>query len=64
MNPTDELKMEINDLLSFAIPGAEHMPGFGSNGWSGRSTLFGWEQSSFPAGFLTIVYSHLKQKGY
>jgi superfamily II DNA or RNA helicase len=62
LNPTEEIKAELLDLLSYQIPGAEHTQATGK-GWNGRSSLFGWEKSNFPAGFTTLVYSHLRAKG-
>lgn len=60
MNAPHEVLMQLSELLSYEVAGADH----GAGGWSGRSTLFGWEKSSFPAGFLTLVYSELKKGGH
>lgn len=63
LDADDELKLEINDLLSYQVAGAENSSSFKSGDWSGRSTLFNFQRGTFPAGLLTLVYSHLKQTG-
>ena len=41
----DDLKLELSDLLSFQIAGAEHASSFKAGTWSGRSTLFVYDLS-------------------
>lgn len=60
----DDLRLELSDLLSFQIAGAEHSSAFKSGTWSGRSTLFIYDRAMFPAGLIHLVISHLKQKGH
>lgn len=60
----DDVKLELSELLSYQVAGAEHSHAFKSGSWSGRSTLFGWERASFPAGLVNLVVAHLKQKGH
>lgn len=60
----DDVKLELSELLSYQVAGAEHSQAFKSGSWSGRSTLFGWERASFPAGLVNLVVAHLKQKGH
>jgi superfamily II DNA or RNA helicase len=62
LDADDDLKLELNELLSYQVPGAEHN-GLMAGGWSGRSTLFNYQKATFPAGLLTLVYSHLKNSG-
>ncbi|QNK01681.1 DEAD/DEAH box helicase [Dyella telluris] len=59
-----ELKLAVSDLLSYNVAGAEHSQSFQTGGWSGRSTLFSYGTSTFPAGLVSMVYTWLKQKGY
>ncbi len=61
LNANDELKLKLVELLSYAVAGAEHM---GRGDWSGRSTLFSYEKSTFPAGLLSLVVNFLKGEGY
>src|SRR5690606_5874050 len=60
----DDLKMELSELLSYQVAGAEHSVAYKSGSWSGRSTLFSYEKATFPAGFVSLVASYLKQKGH
>ncbi len=64
MECDDDLKLEISELLSYQIPGAEHSAAFKAGSWSGRSTLFGYARATFPAGMITLVASFLTQKGH
>lgn len=61
LDADNELRLKLVELLSYAIPGAEH---FGSSDWSGRSTLFSYEKSTFPAGLLSFVINYLKNQGW
>lgn len=62
MNATDEIKLKLVELLSYAVAGAEHM-GRGSD-FSGRSTLFSYEKGTFPAGLLSVVVTYLQGQGH
>lgn len=64
LDADDDLRLELSELLSFQIAGAEHSASFKSGSWSGRSTLFTYDKAVFPAGLITLVISHLKQKGH
>ncbi|WEU67464.1 DEAD/DEAH box helicase [Xanthomonas phage JGB6] len=64
LDADDDIKLELSELLSFEIAGAEHSSAFKSGSWSGRSTLFTYDRAMFPAGLTTLVVSHLKQKGH
>lgn len=61
MNCDEQTRLGLVELLSYAIPGSEHM-GRGGD-WSGRSTLFSYERGTFPAGLLSLVITHLRQQG-
>jgi superfamily II DNA or RNA helicase len=60
----DDLKLELSELLSYQVAGAEHMPAYKSGSWTGRSTLFSYERGTFPAGLSALVVTHLTQKGH
>lgn len=62
LDADEDLKLELNELLSYQVSGAEHN-GLMAGGWSGRSTLFNYQKATFPTGLLTLVYSHLKNSG-
>ena len=64
LDTDDDLKLELSELLSYQVAGAEHTHAFKAGSWSGRSTLFGYAKATFPAGLVTLVYTHLTQKGY
>lgn len=64
LDADDDLKLELSELLSYQVAGAEHSAAFKSGSWSGRSTLFTYDKGTFPAGLVTLVVSHLKQKGH
>ena len=64
LDTDDALKLELSELLSYQIAGAEHSSAFKSGTWSGRSTLFAYDRAMFPAGLIHLVVSHLKQKGH
>lgn len=64
MDADDDLKMELSELLSYQVAGAEHTAAFKSGSWTGRSTLFSYERGIFPAGLVTLVISYLTQKGH
>ena len=59
-----DLKLELSELLSYQVQGAEHSTAFKSGSWTGRSTLFSYDKGLFPAGLVTLVISHLRQKGH
>lgn len=64
IDPPDDVKMEVQRVLSFQVSGAEHMPAFKSSSWDGRSTFFDYAQCTFPRGFLQYVQSALTRIGY
>lgn len=60
----NDLKLELSELLSYQVAGAEHTAAYKSGSWSGRSTLFSYERAMFPAGLVHLVIQHLSQKGH
>ncbi|WP_217644179.1 DEAD/DEAH box helicase [Sphingomonas sp. NFR04] len=57
----DPTKLALSNAMSFVVEGHEHM---GNGGWDGRSTLFDWSTSKFPAGFVTTAIATLQEAGY
>lgn len=64
VNPTKEIQLEVNRLLSYAVAGSDHMAAFKSGGWNGRSSFFNFSKSSFPRGFVDLVTRGLRQLGH
>lgn len=58
------IKAAVSELLSYAVEGAEFMHAFQSGSWNGRSTFYAWRSSTFPAGFVHLVYSELRKQGH
>jgi superfamily II DNA or RNA helicase len=56
-----QTKLAISDAMSYVVEGHEHM---GVGNWDGRSTLFDWATSKFPAGYVDTVAIVLQQRGY
>lgn len=59
-----QAKLEIQSILSYMVAGHEHMQGFKSGGWDGKSSFFEFASGKFPRGFVTLVQKHLINKGY
>lgn len=59
-----EVKLEVQQILSYKILGAEQTTRFKSSGWDGRSSFLDFRQGTFPAGFVHLVSAHLKRRGY
>lgn len=64
IEPTREMKLETQRVLSYLVAGSEHSAAFKSGGWDGRSSFFDFRTGSFPAGFVHFVSAHLRRKGY
>jgi superfamily II DNA or RNA helicase len=64
IDPTREMKLEAQRILSYRVSGGEHSASFKSGGWDGRSSFFKFREGKFPAGFVHFVAAHMKRKGY
>lgn len=62
--PSRELKLEVQSILSYAVDGAEHSIQFKRGYWDGRSSFLDFKTGVFPAGFVHYVSAHLRRKGY
>lgn len=58
-----EVKMMISEWLSYQVQGFDQMPSSKTRGWDGRSTLFKFKTSTFPAGFVAAIKKNLQKKG-
>lgn len=59
-----DIKYLLSDLLSYKIAGAEMTPKYQAGVWDGRSTFFNFKKSTFPAGMVQMVVSHLQKLGH
>jgi len=63
-DPSREVKLEVQSILSYRIDGAEHSIQFKRGYWDGRSSFLDFKSGVFPAGFIHFVSAHLRRKGY
>ena len=59
--PDEDARVLVQDILSYQVPGAEHMAG---TSWDGVSSMFERKTNQFPAGFVRFVKKRLEKKGY
>lgn len=64
LNPTQEDKIVVQQILTYHVKGYEEMPLYKMGRWDGTSTFFKWDTSTFPAGFLLYLAASLKQRGF
>lgn len=62
--PTKEVKMEVQQILSYMVAGAEQSDAFKQHRWDGRSSFLDYRSGTFPAGFVHLVAAHMKRRGY
>lgn len=62
--PTRDVKLKVQSLLSYKVEGAEHTASFKMGNWDGRSSFFDFRAGTFPAGFVNYVAAHLTHAGY
>jgi superfamily II DNA or RNA helicase len=62
--PSREVKLLLQQTLSYAVAGAEHVTSFKSGHWDGRSSFFEFKSATFPAGFVYFVAARLRHAGY
>jgi superfamily II DNA or RNA helicase len=55
-----DIKLFVSGLLSYEVEGFDQTA---KTGWDGRSSLFSFKTSSFPAGFAPIIVKKLSAKG-
>jgi superfamily II DNA or RNA helicase len=61
---SDQVCLEVSNLLSYLVEGYEHMKAFTSGSWDGKSSFFNWSDNTFPRGFAEMVERKLRGKGY
>jgi superfamily II DNA or RNA helicase len=62
--PSREVKLLVQSILSYQVDGAEHSLRFKSGGWDGRSSFLDFKAGTFPAGFVLYLAAALRRKGY
>lgn len=62
--PTREMKLAVQEALSYQVAGAEHSELFKTHRWDGRSSFLDFRAGTFPAGFVHFVSANLRKKGY
>src|SRR5688572_5608453 len=63
-NPSRQVKLEVQAILSYAVEGAEHTLTFKRGAWDGRSSFLDFRAGTFPAGFVQYVAAALRRKGF
>lgn len=59
-----EVKLAVQQVLSYAVSGAEQTLLFKQHRWDGRSSFLDFKTGTFPAGFLHYVAANLRRQGY
>ncbi len=63
-DPSTEIKLLVQTVLSYQVAGAENMPRVKASQWDGRSSFFDYRSGTFPAGFVPLVMAHLQKAGH
>lgn len=63
-NPSREVKLETQRLLSYMVAGADQSDSFKRGHWDGRSSFLDFRSGTFPAGFVHFVSAGLSRAGY
>jgi superfamily II DNA or RNA helicase len=63
-DPDRVVKLAVQEILSYAVAGAEHVMSFKKGNWDGRSSFLDFRAGTFPAGFVHYVSAKLRAQGY
>lgn len=63
-DPSRDVKLRVQQILSYMVAGAENTPRYKASAWDGRSSFFDFRQCTFPAGFVPLVVAKLQREGY
>lgn len=63
-NASRDVKLAVQQVLSYAVSGAEQTLLFKQHKWDGRSSFLDFKAGTFPAGFLHYVAANLRKRGY
>lgn len=64
VNASREIKLLVQEALTYRVEGAEHMGAFKAGSWDGRSSFFTFSNAVFPRGFLALVQHRLQKAGH
>jgi superfamily II DNA or RNA helicase len=64
IDPSSEVKDEVQRILSYKVEGAEQSDAFKLHRWDGRSSFLVYKPGLFPVGFVDFVTAKLRTKGY
>lgn len=59
-----EVRLFVQQLLSYQVDGFEHMTSVSGSKWNGRASFFEFSPATFPAGFVSYVYVALRRAGH
>lgn len=59
-----DIKLLVQEVLSYRVEGAEFSSAFQSHQWDGRSSFFEFAKGIFPAGFVSLVSAKLRKAGH
>lgn len=59
-----DVRLAVQNILSYNVEGAEHSIQFKRGHWDGRSSFLDFKAGTFPAGFTHFVAAHLRRQGY
>lgn len=63
-DPSREVKLKVQQILSYMVAGAENTPRYKASAWDGRSSFFDFRSCTFPAGFVPLVVAKLQREGH
>lgn len=63
-DPSREVKLRVQQILSYMVAGAENTPRYKASAWDGRSSFFDFRACTFAAGFVPLVVAKLQREGY
>lgn len=64
IDPSHELGLAIQQILSYQVYGAEQTDAYTDGGWDGRASFYEMRKNRFPAGFVPAVIQKLTKMGY
>ncbi|MPS48533.1 helicase-related protein [Methylobacillus sp.] len=63
-DPSRDVAIQIQEILSYSVDGAEHMDSVKNHKWDGRSSFYQFADHTFPRGFIALVNARLKKLGH
>lgn len=63
-DPTHQIDLHIQHILSYNVAGADMSESYQSGHWDGRASFYEMRKHRFPSGFVPAVIKGLRQLGY